>query len=85
MAGAASVPTSVGTDALRLPYAGGTPARRPERARQMPATTFALLIAFVIAAAGATLALAFWAGLPLVALGLAVLLASLWPGPRRWK
>lgn len=51
----------------------------------MPATTFALLIAFVIAAAGATLALAFWAGLPLVALGLAVLLASLWPGPRRWK
>ncbi len=51
----------------------------------MPARTFALLIAFVILAAGATLALAFWAGLPLVAVGLAALAASLWPGLRRWK
>lgn len=51
----------------------------------MPPATFAALLLFVIAAAGATIWLAFVAGLPLVALGLAVLLASLWPGLRRWK
>ncbi|QYK40660.1 MAG: hypothetical protein KF887_14765 [Paracoccaceae bacterium] len=51
----------------------------------MPARTFALLILAVIAAAAATLGLALWAGFPLAALGLAALLASLWPGLRRWK
>jgi len=51
----------------------------------MPHTTFAALIVTVIAAAGATIALAVWAGFPLVALGLLVLAASLWPGLRRWK
>ncbi|HMO72683.1 MAG TPA: hypothetical protein PKC84_13780, partial [Paracoccaceae bacterium] len=50
-----------------------------------PPMTFALLLTGVIAAAGATIALVLWAGFPLVALGLAVLLASLWPGLRRWK
>lgn len=51
----------------------------------MPATRFALLLVCVIALAGATIALTVWAGFPLVALGLLVLVASLWPGLRRWK
>lgn len=51
----------------------------------MPQTTFAILIVTVIGAAGATIALAVWAGFPLVALGLLALAASLWPGLRRWK
>lgn len=51
----------------------------------MPHTTFLALLVTVIAAAGATIALAAWAGFPLVALGLLVLVASLWPGLRRWK
>jgi TRAP-type mannitol/chloroaromatic compound transport system permease large subunit len=51
----------------------------------MPPATFALLLLTVIAAGGVTVALALWAGVPLVALGLAVLLLSLWPGLRRWK
>ena len=51
----------------------------------MPQTTFAILIVTVIGAAGATIALAAWAGFPLVALGLLALAASLWPGLRRWK
>lgn len=51
----------------------------------MPPRTFALLLTAVIGAAAATIGLAVWAGFPLVALGLAVLLASLWPGLRRWK
>jgi hypothetical protein len=52
----------------------------------MPPRTFALLIAFVIAAAGATIAVWTIAGLPLVALGTAALLGSLilgWRGLRR--
>jgi hypothetical protein len=51
----------------------------------MPPITFAALIVTIIAAAGATIALAVWSGFPLVALGLLALLASLWPGLRRWK
>jgi hypothetical protein len=51
----------------------------------MPAKTFVLLLATVIALGGATVAAAAWLGFPLVALGLLVLLASLWPGLRRWK
>lgn len=50
----------------------------------MPPTRFAALLALVIAAGGASVALAVWAGLPLVALGLAALVLSLWPGVRRW-
>jgi hypothetical protein len=51
----------------------------------MPLPLFATLILSVIAAAGATVALALWSGLPLAALGLVALAASLWPGLRRWK
>jgi hypothetical protein len=51
----------------------------------MPLPLFATLIVAIIAAAGVTIALAAWAGFPLVALGLLALLASLWPGLRRWK
>jgi hypothetical protein len=51
----------------------------------MPFSTFAILILTVIAAAGATVALAWWLDVPLVALGLATLAASLIPGLRRWR
>lgn len=51
----------------------------------MPPRTFALLLASVIALGGATLAAVFWAGFPLVALGLVALIVSLAPGLRRWK
>ncbi|MGQ0564844.1 MAG: hypothetical protein ACT4OK_07205 [Gemmobacter sp.] len=50
----------------------------------MPPTVFATLVLTIIAAAAATVALAVWSGFPLVALGLAALAASLWPGLRRW-
>jgi hypothetical protein len=43
----------------------------------MPLTHFFGLIAVVILAAGLTLWLAFWSGLPLAALGFAALSASL--------
>jgi hypothetical protein len=56
-----------------------------ERAFPMPLPLFATLILTVIAAAGATVALAAWSGFPLIALGLLALVASLWPGLRRWK
>jgi membrane protein implicated in regulation of membrane protease activity len=42
----------------------------------MPLTHFLGLIALVTLAAGATLWLAFWSGVPLVALGFAALSAS---------
>jgi hypothetical protein len=51
----------------------------------MPLTHFLGLIVLVILAAGATLALAFWANVPLVALGVAALLASLILGVRQWR
>jgi hypothetical protein len=51
----------------------------------MPFAVFALLVVTVIAAAGATVALVYWSGWPLAAVGLAVLLASLVPGLRRWR
>jgi hypothetical protein len=43
----------------------------------MPPKTFALLIGGVILSAGLTIAVAFWAGWPLAALGLVALLGSL--------
>lgn len=43
----------------------------------MPLTHFLGLIAMVILAAGLSLSLAFWSGLPLAALGFAALSASL--------
>jgi hypothetical protein len=51
----------------------------------MPLPTFIALITFVILAAGATLALATWAGLPLVALGFAALSGSLIMGLRELR
>jgi hypothetical protein len=51
----------------------------------MPFSTFAILILIVIAAAAATAALAWWLDVPLVALGLAALAASLIPDLRRWR
>ncbi len=51
----------------------------------MPFPVFVLMILTVIAAAGATIGLALWAGWPLAALGLAVLVASLLPGLRLWR
>ncbi len=43
----------------------------------MPLPMFLGMIAFVIIAAGTTIALAFWAHVPLVALGFAALAGSL--------
>jgi hypothetical protein len=51
----------------------------------MPLPHFLFLIASVILAAGATLALVFWAELPLVALGFAALAGSLLLGARQWR
>jgi hypothetical protein len=51
----------------------------------MPFSTLAILILTAIATAGATAALAWWLGAPLVALGLAALTASLIPDLRRWR
>lgn len=51
----------------------------------MPLTHFLGLIGFVIIAAGATLALAFWAGVPVLALTFAALAGSLLLGIRQWR
>ena len=51
----------------------------------MPLPRFAALILTVIATGGMTVALASWAGFPLIALGLLALVASVLPGLRRWK
>ena len=51
----------------------------------MPLPHFIGLIAFVIAAAGATLALALWAHVPLIALGFAAMAGSVVLGARQWR
>ena len=51
----------------------------------MPLPLFLAMLVFVIAAAGATLALAFWVQAPLVAVGLAALAGSLMLGLRQWR
>jgi hypothetical protein len=51
----------------------------------MPLTHFLALLTFVILAAGATIGLAVWADLPLVALGLGALAGSLILGARQWR
>ena len=51
----------------------------------MPLTHLIGLIAFVIVAAGATLALALWANVPLVAVGFAAMAGSLAIGAREWR
>lgn len=50
----------------------------------MPLPHFLFLIVFVLLAAALTLGLAVWAELPLAALALAALTASLALGARRW-
>ena len=51
----------------------------------MPLTHFLGLLAVVAAAAGATLALAFWAGVPVLAVAFAALAGSLVLGLRQWR
>lgn len=51
----------------------------------MPLTHFLGLLALVIAAAGASLALAFWAGVPVLAISFAALAGSLILGIRQWR
>jgi hypothetical protein len=51
----------------------------------MPLTHFLTLLALVILAAGATLALALWAGVPLLALSLAAMIGSVILGMRQWR
>ncbi|MFE3837071.1 hypothetical protein [Pseudogemmobacter sonorensis] len=51
----------------------------------MPLTHFLGLMAFVLLAAGLTLALAFWIGLPLAALAFAALAGSLFLGLRQLR
>lgn len=49
----------------------------------MPPIVFASLILTVLVAGAATVALVYWTGVPLAALGILALGASLWPGLRR--
>ncbi len=51
----------------------------------MPLMHFLGLLAGVVLAAGLTLALAFWAEVPLVALGVAALAGSLLMSARQWR
>lgn len=51
----------------------------------MPLTHFLGLLALVILAAGLTLMLLFWAKVPLVAVGFALLAGSLILGIRQWR
>jgi hypothetical protein len=51
----------------------------------MPLPLFLAMIGFVIAAAGVTLALAFWVQAPMVAVALAALAGSLMMGLRQWR
>jgi hypothetical protein len=51
----------------------------------MPLPYFLAMIAAVIAAGGATIALATWAQLPLAALAFAALAGSLILGLRQWR
>ena len=51
----------------------------------MPLPYFLALLAVVILAAGATIALAFWAGVPVLALAFAALAGSLVLGIRQWR
>ena len=51
----------------------------------MPLPLFLAMLAFVILGAGATLALAFVAEVPLIALAFAALAGSLFLGLRQWR
>ena len=56
-----------------------------DRRRIMPLPHLIGLIAFVIVAAGATIALALWVNVPLIALGFAAMAGSLILGARQWR
>lgn len=51
----------------------------------MPLTHFLGMLALVILAAGATLALTFWAQVPVLAISFAALAGSLILGARQWR
>ena len=51
----------------------------------MPLPLFLAMLGFVITAAGGTIALAFWADVPLLALAFAALAGSLAIGARQWR
>ncbi len=51
----------------------------------MPLPLFLAMVAFVLAAAGGTIVLAFWADLPFIALSFAALAGSLMLGVRQWR
>lgn len=51
----------------------------------MPLTHFLGLLALVVVAAGTSLVLAFWAGVPVLAITLAALAGSLVLGLRQWR
>ena len=51
----------------------------------MPLPHLSGLVAFVIVAAGATLALALWVNVPLVALGFAAMAGRVVLGVRQWR
>lgn len=51
----------------------------------MPLPLFLMMLLFVVLASGATLALAFWAKVPLLAVALAALAGSLMMGARQWR
>ena len=52
---------------------------------QMPLPYFLLMLAAVITAAGLTIAVFSWTGLPMAALGVAALAGSLLIGARQWR
>ena len=51
----------------------------------MPLPYFLLMLAAVITAAGLTIAVFSWTGLPMAALGVAALAGSLLIGARQWR
>ena len=51
----------------------------------MPVPMFLGMIALVIAAGAGTVALAFWADVPLIAVGFAAVIGSLLLGLRQWR
>lgn len=68
-----------------MEFLPGRPIFKGKGDKTMPLTYFLGLLSAAILAAAATLALAFWANVPLVALGLAALMASLIFGVRQWR
>lgn len=73
-----------------LPKALGNPALErhitcKDKESSMPLPLFLAMLAFVVVAAGSTLALAFWIDVPLLALGFAALAGSVMIGAKQWR